>query len=672
MHIKLTWYLKDDRGGDSEKDTLLKGAGPFQVGRLATNDVPLPHASVSRTHATLTVEPGRIVVADTGSQNGIFIDGRRVTNETWNPGQLLQIGPYVLEYDLEVDRAANRAAAAAPGDATVFIPQQNVAPRAPQVQAPARDAPRAANPAQNSTGFPGKLFDQAIVPIASIQETGRFAGEYDYLAIGGGMGSFVWVDHLRCYGVPAASIRVIGVAGDKKPYAKYQRLCTNSQIPPDERIRSNSISAPDNIWGFPGYASRETWRELKRGNVGGLNFVFQVFGEPATAISYVPKSKDVFTSLDVEGRRIGWNDMWVTGRVVGIRKTDDERFVIAYRLSQRSGANEQNRDRFIIARFVHLATGYPASNYLPDLQAFRQANDDSHLVVNAYEEHEDVYAALEKEGGTVLIRGRGIVASRVIQRVWEARKRNPSIQVVHLSRSPVTEGKKYELARREVKFDVERQPFNWPKACWGGALRKKLEQATPEERARLLATWGGTTTAPNALWDQILSEGLKAGWYRVAYGKVKGMSQSGKEVVTEIESAGASKETLRLKAHFVVDCTGLIASLDESPLFRDLFQVYALPRNRVSGEGAEARLSGLAVSNSFEVESLRNGRGRVYACGVLVANGPYAAVDSFLGLQYSALRSVDQLGAVRAPNVSRFGPLKSMSQWFKWCAGRAP
>jgi hypothetical protein len=223
-----------------------------------------------------------------------------------------------------------------------------------------------------------------------------------------------------------------------------------------------------------------------------------------------------------------------------------------------------------------------------------------------------------------------------------------------------------------VKFDVERQPFNWPKACWGGELRKKLEQSTPEERARLLANWGGTTTAPNYLWDTILTEGLKSGWYRVAYGRVKGMTQAGKEVITEIESSGPSKESLRLKAHFVIDCTGLIASLDESPLFRDLFQVYALPRNRVSGEGAEARLSGLAVSNSFEVEALRNGRGRVYACGVVVSNGPYAAVDSFLGLQYAALRSVDQLGAVRAPSVSRFGPLKSFSQWLKWCSGRAP
>ena len=71
------------------------------------------------------------------------------------------------------------------------------------------------------------------------------------------------------------------------------------------------------------------------------------------------------------------------------------------------------------------------------------------------------------------------------------------------------------------------------------------------------------------------------------------------------------------------------------------------------------RLAGLAVNNSFEIAGLQNGRGRVWAAGVVTASGPYAAVDSFLGLQFAALRSVDHLGALRAPGVSRFGPLRS-------------
>ncbi len=46
---------------------------------------------------------------------------------------------------------------------------------------------------------------------------------------------------------------------------------------------------------------------------------------------------------------------------------------------------------------------------------------------------------------------------------------------------------------------------------------------------------------------------------------------------------------------------------------------------------------------------MSNGPGRVYASGVMTLGGPNAAVDSFLGLQYAALRSVEDLAAQHAP-----------------------
>jgi pSer/pThr/pTyr-binding forkhead associated (FHA) protein len=357
-----------------------------------------------------------------------------------------------------------------------------------------------------------------------------------------------------------------------------------------------------------------------------------------------------------------------------VRKTDDERYVIAFRRASEGTADRsETRNQLLIARYVHLATGYPASNYLEDLQKFRRENGDNQMVVNAYEEHDDVYSQLERGGGTVLIRGRGIVASRVIQRVWEARFRNPDIRVIHLNRSAVREPHTYGWARRRVFNDVEHQPFNWPKACWGGSLRALLEKSSPEERTKLLAAWGGTTTATRSDWDQIITQGLAEGWYRVVYGRVKGMRLDGTTVETEIESAETKAESLKLRADFVVDCTGLIANLEQAPLFRDLIATYTLARNKIgAGTGPEQRLSGLTVSNSFEVEGLRNGRGRIYAAGVVTANGPYAAVDSFLGLQFAALRSVDQLSAQKAQGVRGFGPLRSFSQWLRWCRGVAP
>ena len=663
MPLKIMWYRAGDRAGRSEQETLLEVGSPIRIGRLQSNDIVLEDGGVSREHATLTVDGPTVTVTDNGSQNGTFINRARVSSAPWPPGQTLAIGPYVLEYELvggnrDITRDDPRAGA------TIVL------------HTPVADAgQRRAAPAESqAAAFPGPLFDQAVVPMSAIRQSGMLAGHVNYVAVGGGWGSFVWVDHLRIYGVPASDIRVIGVEPEKRPYGKYARLCGNSQIPGHERLRSNSISAPDNIWGFPGYASREAWAELKRGNVLGLKYPLQVFGEPAIAESFTPRSGHVFDSADAEAIRIGWSDMWIGGRVVSMRKTDDERYVIAFRaVSQSADDQGPGRNQLIVARYVQLSTGYPASNYLSDLQAFRRENGDATMVVNAYEPHNDIYAALEGSGGTVLLRGRGIVASRVIQRLWEARFRNPNIRIIHLNRNPVRQGHKYGWASRRVVHDVEHQAFNWPKACWGGTYRKVLEQASPEERAKLFAIWGGTTTATRKDWVRIIDQGLAEGWYRLAFGRVKGMRLDGKIVETEIDNTESKAESLKLRADYVIDCTGLITNLEQAPLYRDLLKTYALARNKVgTGSGPEQRLAGLAVTNSFEIEGLRNGRGRVYAAGVVTANGPYAAVDSFLGLQFAALRSVDQLSALGAQGVRRFGPVRSAGQWLKWVRGAAP
>ena len=103
-----------------------------------------------------------------------------------------------------------------------------------------------------------------------------------------------------------------------------------------------------------------------------------------------------------------------------------------------------------------------------------------------------------------------------------------------------------------------------------------------------------------------------------------------------------------------------------------MIDTYSLARNPASGRGPEQRLSGLKVANTFEVEGMRNGAGRMYAAGVMTLNGPYAAVDSFLGLQYAALRAVDDLNRHRATGISSMGPIRSLMEWVNWCQGKAP
>ncbi len=655
MPIEISWQ----HSGRPER-RMLNGRGPFRVGRSQTGDVMLDHPQVSRLHVEVTVDGASVRVEDKGSQNGTRIDGRPITVATWELGEALQIGPFSLRYSWAAEHV----------EPTRF----EDAPANPGARGRAPQAEPAGAAAGGGGRFPGALFESRTVSVQAIKASGKMSGETDYLAIGGGCGSFCWVDHLRIYGVPAASIRVIGVASDKSPYAKWGRLCRVSQIPEHERIRSNSISTPDNIWGFPGYASREFVRDVIHGRLVGFKHILQVFGEPVLTESYTPRLGDVFRSFDKEAKRIGWDDMWVHGQVVGIRKTDDERYVVAYRVPSQFAGNvpQAERERFYVARYLHIATGYPASNFLPDLQAFKHAYPDVNAVVNAYEEHDEVYKTLEQKGGTVLIRGRGIVASRVLQRLWEARQKNDKIRVLHLNRSAVGEGSKYDLSRRPVRADVQQQPFNWPKACWGGTLRARLEQATPEQRAELMRTWGGTTTADREDWNVIIEEGTRDGWYKSFYGSVAAMTYQDGHVVTRLEGKEKFQESLDLVADYVVDCTGLVSRIDETPILADMIRIYDLARNKAAGTGAELSLAGLGVSNSFEVPGLQNGRGRVWAAGVVTASGPYAAVDSFLGLQYAALRSVDQLGLLRAPGVSRFGPLRSFGQWVRWCLGRSP
>lgn len=629
--VKIIWYLNSDREKSEQGSIVLEGAGPFVIGRFADSDICLADSAVSRRHAKIHILADRIELKDTESANGTLLDGQPVLRTEWRAGQSAEVGPYYLE----LQKSAGHLRQSPPGE---FPPAQ--------------------------------IFSKRQVFYRAIRDSGKPVSEVDYLAIGGGVGNFVWVDHLRIFGVPAERIRVIGIDPHTKPYGKYQRLCRNSQIPDHERLRSNSASAPDNIWGFPGYALRETWRDLKRFRLGSLRHVFQVFGEPDGAMSYTPRSADVFASLDKEADRISWLKMWVAGRVLKIRQLDDGRYVVAYRVPSNT-PDASDRDRYYIAQFVHIATGYPASRYLPELQAFKHAHSQSHQVVNAYEGHDQVYREIEKNGGTVLIRGRGIVASRVIQRLSECRAHNANIRIFHLMRSRISQSKRYDLARRAFSNDMQHQPFNWPKACWGGTLRKRIEKASADERVQLLEILGGTTTARRRDWERIISVGKKEGWYTPIFGKVEDMSLRHGKVAIQLRSALEGQPQAEIQTDYAIDCTGLIADLTESALLDDLIQAYELPRNPM-GSGSGRRLSGIAVSNAFEITGLRNSRGRVYAAGVVTLNGPYAAVDSFLGLQYAALRSVDELSSCQSPHVSRLGPIASFWQWLKWCRDASP
>ncbi len=67
---------------DSAHETplaLIPGGRRLSVGRVSDNELSLNDSSVSKIHAALTMnEQGTLLVADTGSTNGTFINGRRI------------------------------------------------------------------------------------------------------------------------------------------------------------------------------------------------------------------------------------------------------------------------------------------------------------------------------------------------------------------------------------------------------------------------------------------------------------------------------------------------------------------------------------------------------------------------------------------------------------------
>jgi pSer/pThr/pTyr-binding forkhead associated (FHA) protein len=648
MQIRLTW---EDPVTGERKEPLL--TVPIAFGRefsqlpveLAGERVCrilLTSLEVSRYHAAIVLEEGQLVIIDRDSANGLLVNGEKQTHCPIAPGDTIQIGPYQI---------------------AIALPTANIPANQSQIRFnPVTNRPDVRvtpPPIVQKDCFLPPVCGQIQIDIQDIYATGLTVEEIDYVTIGGGLGSFIWVDLLRIAGVSTDRVRVLGM--EQKPYGRYQQLCLNSQIHAYERLRSPADACPDNIWGFPNYALREAIQDWSKGRLrSGLGYLWQVFAEPIIAPTYTPKAADVLSAIDREAARISWLKMHRTAHVKCLRKTTDGRYAIIYTRQQ------PNDYACTIASYVHLATGYPAIQFLPDLQAYRDRTQDTQTVVNAYEQHEHIYAALASRGGTLLLRGNGMTASRILQKIYTLRRNyeNVDIRVIHLLRSPQIEGNKYGLAHRRAENNYQFQTFNWPKACWGGEYKTKLEEATPEQRQHLLADWGGSTTMNRPDWRKIVTGGISKGWYQLEYGEVLDVSPKVGEVgtISTIQEAKSKKE-VRLESDFIIDATGVDAPVDASPFLTDLVKHYHLPLNDVGR---------LTVTADFELAEMANQEGKMYAAGSITLGNAYAPVDSFLGLQYAAFNSMQDLLEQGAIELKPLLLSRSLQQWWKWANNRSP
>lgn len=74
------------------------GAG---IGRDSGNEVQLSSPEVSKRHAFLRGTAQGWFVKDLNSRNGLFVNGRKVSETALADGDKLHVGPYLLVFEIE-------------------------------------------------------------------------------------------------------------------------------------------------------------------------------------------------------------------------------------------------------------------------------------------------------------------------------------------------------------------------------------------------------------------------------------------------------------------------------------------------------------------------------------------------------------------------------------------
>jgi pSer/pThr/pTyr-binding forkhead associated (FHA) protein len=62
------------------------------IGRVEDNTFPIVDTSVSSHHCEVLLRGNEVLVRDTGSTNGTFIEGEKISESVLKPGQVLRVG----------------------------------------------------------------------------------------------------------------------------------------------------------------------------------------------------------------------------------------------------------------------------------------------------------------------------------------------------------------------------------------------------------------------------------------------------------------------------------------------------------------------------------------------------------------------------------------------------
>ena len=673
LHIYLSWSDPTTGRFYTYRSPLENENGPVSVtlGRGDNNSIKLSSNAVSVSHVQIEYRDSNVFLKDLDSINGTWVDGHRQKQTILKPGMSFQVGPFIFQFSLKIEALTVEnlpASALEKGFSAEQVDDARAFDRSALDWLVSETLEKIRDEKEQVDDSVKAVLEEYLISALDTQklthddlaELNLPIQETTYLSLGGGLGSFVWVDRLLISGVDIQDVTVIGVSPE--PYRQFQRLCEVSQIPDHERLRCDSRETLDNLWGWPGYATREFTKHIVEGDIKDASQVlWRCLAAPFFSGDYMPRTVDFIESIAREAARIGWNRIWKFGVVQAIRLMNDGRYAIFY---STTGQADQSALQVMIATYLHLAFGFPGIRFETDLQAYRLQTGDFRKVVNAYEEHEHVYQELSKNGGDVLLRGEGIFASRILQRLATERENNPDIGIVHVRKMPVVRGASYGSNSRKIENYWELQSLSWPKAAYSGNLHVIYQEASDEERELLSNDWGGMTTIDRKDWLVMTANGLSEGWYQTRFGQIERVipSETG-QIITEIRGNSTVDEKTRITTDFVIDATGLNVGIDKHEVIGDLLKTYQIKQN---AKGY------LCVSDDFEIVEMRNESGRVFVSGVMASGGSYVPVATFAGLQYAAQQSVKLLQKQRAPGAKKIAGMRSLIQWIRWALRKKP
>ncbi len=165
--VPVGWLLRGKTGSIAGEAFPIPPTGRAILGRSQTCDIVLPGTHVSRQHAELYFQSGRLHVKDLGSSNGTYVNRKKVQEGVVNPGDELRFDTLVFQVEAPEAPVVEESA----GDKTMFRPAVTAAPASGQpaaAAAPARPAsPPASAPAPAAKPAASKPAQQAAPRPAS-------------------------------------------------------------------------------------------------------------------------------------------------------------------------------------------------------------------------------------------------------------------------------------------------------------------------------------------------------------------------------------------------------------------------------------------------------------------------------------------------------------------------